>query len=664
MPGTYSITTSHIGYQMVTLSNIELKADEQRIVDIELVQTPVQTEQVIVTASRREQNLQEVPVSISTISAQSLVDHACVTVDDALRYVPGVNMMQDQVNIRGSTGYSRGVGARVLVLIDGLPYITGDTGEINWETLPIHQIERIEVVKGAGSALYGSSALGGVINIITKDIGEHTLTQFRIYSGLYDESKYPEWQWSKKPRFSSGGFISFESSLGDLGYLLSIARSVDESYRENDVYHRWNFYTKLRYTISQYQTLSLTANLLTRSHGNFFWWRSLKEATKPADTQLNGNVDSKRGNLSLSYREFLSKDFFYTIKGIYFGNFWKDDSAGRQNNISESHVTYLETQATYAIASSHFLTLGFAVNYDHIFSDIFGTHPGVGVAAFMQHEYAILEPLKITTGFRYDWQKVSALPSATQLSPKLGVLLSISPSLNIRTSIGMGFRYPSISELFTSVTTGVSQVKIVPNDSLKAERSFSIEAGLNYSWKDRFAIECALFHNGFSDLIEAGVDPNRLVIQFANVTKARIRGIEAGIKSNWFNRFLLTDINYTYVDPVDLNQNTVLKFRPRHLLYISTGMSHQKFDATIDYRYISRVEQIDENLVRFAPIIHGDHRVPIKVFDIGMGYVLSNWGIPLKVSFNIKNLFNYYYVELIGNLAPVRTFFLSVEGAF
>ena len=147
--------------------------------------------------------------------------------------------MQDQVNIRGSSGYSRGVGSRVLILIDGLPYITGDTGEIPWKTVPMFQIDRIEVVKGAGSALDGSSALGGVINVITKEMGETPEIRFRLFQGLYARPKYAEWNWSPNARFNSGGFVSYSNRVGSFGYLVSVSRMVDDSYRENDVYHRW-----------------------------------------------------------------------------------------------------------------------------------------------------------------------------------------------------------------------------------------------------------------------------------------------------------------------------------------------------------------------------------------------------------------------------------------
>jgi iron complex outermembrane receptor protein len=669
--GACDLTFSLVGYSTQTVRQIAVKPDTETHIDISLLQAALQTEQVVITASRREQSLKDVPVSVSTVTSKMISDHVSVTLDDALRYVPGVNMMMDQVNIRGSSGYSRGVGSRVLILIDGLPFITGDTGEINWETFPTFQIDRIEVVKGAGSALYGSSALGGVINIITKDIGETPTLQFRLFSGIYDRPSYSEWDWSSNSRFNTGGFVSYSNRIGPFGYLVNVSRMVDESYRLNDVYHRWGLYSKLNYIFSESQSAMLTTNIQWRKHGNFFWWKNLDEATRPADGQLSGEVNSTRGNVSIAYKNIISDQLFYSLKAIYYGNFWQDDSAGHVNNTAASHFAQFETQTTYAVSPIHIITLGLAGNYDYVYSDIFGSHPGIGAALYVQYEFTPASWLKMTAGFRYDWQRIwkevfssPVTSSPSQINPKIGLVLSPGPKTTLRASYGKGFRYPSMSELFTSVTTGVSQVKIVPNDSLKPERSVSFEIGGTQLIGERIFLDIALFQNDFYDLIEGGVDRDRFEIKFSNVTRARIRGFELGLKAEPLGRLLTTDFSYTYIDPVDLHQHTVLKFRPRHLFYASLTSMHRQLQIGLDFRYVSRVEAIDENLVLLAPIINGEQRVACKVIDARATYNLINLGLPLSVGLSVKNLTNYNYVELLGNLAPLRTYYLSIESSW
>ena len=664
--GKRSVVVSMIGYATKSVPDVIVDPGKTSSLSVHLSPQAVASQQVVVTASRREQNSNEVPVSIATVSASALANRITTTLDDALRYVPGVNLMYDQINIRGSSGYSRGVGTRVLLLFDGLPYLTGDTGEITWETIPVFQIDRIEVVKGAGSALYGSSALGGVINVITKDIPDGPNVGFRLFSGIYSKPGYDEWDWSPQPRFSSGGYVSYSDKSGPLGYLFSVSRSVDESFRENDAYHRWDLYLRSSYDLSPVQKLTLVGNVMLRSHGNFFWWKSLREATRPADIQRDGDVQSNRGNISLSYKEFASDKFFYTIKSIYYGNFWRDDSAGRINNVSASHYFYTEAQGTYVFSPANTFTAGVAANYDEVTSNLFGTHPGVGVALFAQDDLSLTGELKLTAGARFDWQRVSILPAGSQLNPKLGLVYALSESNSLRASLGTGFRYPAISELFTSVNTGVSQLNIVPNPDLKPESSISYEVGITQSFPGSVLLDAAVFQNNYTDLIEAGVETNHnpLEIKFANITKARILGAELDVKVDLIDRVLAAEGGYTYIDSRDLTTGEVLKFRPRHTLYGTLQLSVEHLTLVGDYRYLSRVESIDTNLVRFAPIADGDQLVPIKVADLRAFYEFSGEGLPIRLGLSVTNMFNYHYVELIGNLAPVRLVTFSIDGHF
>ncbi|MCX6135842.1 MAG: TonB-dependent receptor [Ignavibacteriales bacterium] len=676
-PGSYTVLVSILGYQRLTLDGVRVVRDERTSIELSIQPVPLQTEPVIITASRREQSLQEVPVSVATVTARMIADRNNITLDDALRYVPGVNVLSDQVNIRGSSGYNRGVGSRVLVLLDGMPYLTGDTGEINWESIPMFTVDRLEVVKGAGSALYGSSALGGVINVITKEAPATPELRFRMFSGMYDKPRYSEWDWSSKPRFNSGVAVSYAGTSGAISYLVSAGRTVDESYRENDTYHRCSLFAKLKYDLSGTQSLTISGNYIDRSHGNFFWWKSLAEATRVPESQRNGEVNSHRGNLSFAYKEFLSDKFFYTAKVIYFGNFWRDDSLGRVNNVSTSHLFSFDVQATYDLNSSNVLTFGVASNYDKVSANLFGTHPGVGAAAYVQDEVALTAELKLTAGLRFDWQKVSVLNSTAQLNPKFGIVYMPDKETSFRASFGSGFRYPAIGELYIESSTNVSAVAVLPNPDLKPETSLSYEVGVSRSLGQTVSVDLAVYSNDFRNLIEPSVGIKRYrpypaspvevegpVIQFENVTKARIQGVETVVRVEWWKKFLSTDVGYTYTWPLDLADNTVLKFRPRHLLYASGVFSWNALRLSADARYLSRIERIDENLVRLAPIVNGEQRVAIKIVDVRTSYDLVALKLPLRVGLNINNLLNYSYVELLGNLGPVRTYYLTIEGMF
>ncbi|MDP3442728.1 MAG: TonB-dependent receptor plug domain-containing protein, partial [Ignavibacteria bacterium] len=196
--GDYTLQASLIGYgkkiYKITKSNYA------RLIKIFLSEIILQTDQVIVSASKHIQNKIDLSVSTTVISPDILSNRNYQTFDELLRTVAGVQVNLEQVSIRGSSGYTKGAGTRVLVAINGIPFYSGDSGDIVWEIIPVTDIERIEVIKGPASSMYGSSAIGGVINIITKSFAKYPITQFQSYFGMYDKPSYDIWDWSESSR--------------------------------------------------------------------------------------------------------------------------------------------------------------------------------------------------------------------------------------------------------------------------------------------------------------------------------------------------------------------------------------------------------------------------------------------------------------------------------
>ncbi|HEY6906154.1 MAG TPA: TonB-dependent receptor plug domain-containing protein, partial [Ignavibacteriaceae bacterium] len=200
--GNYNLKFSAVGYENV-LRDITLK-DGPVILNIIMIPKAIQTDQVIVTAGKRQQYLSDLPVSADVIQSDEFSKKNLSNLENALRYVPGVNMTEDQISIRGSSGYSRGAGSRVLLALDGIPFYTGDTGETIWEMIPTPVIQRVEIIKGAASSLYGSTAIGGVVNVITSDIPEKPATFFNSFIGVYSRPSYDGWKWSDENRYFNG----------------------------------------------------------------------------------------------------------------------------------------------------------------------------------------------------------------------------------------------------------------------------------------------------------------------------------------------------------------------------------------------------------------------------------------------------------------------------
>lgn len=667
--GTYSLIVSMLGFQQKIIENVSVGSREMKTLTIALLPSPIQANPVVITATKHEQSLEEAPVSMSIVSAQMLEARNTISVDDALRYVPGVNLMQSQVNIRGSSGYSRGVGSRVQLLIDGLPMLTGDTGEIIFEAIPVFQIDRIEVVKGAGSALYGSSALGGVINIITKEIPEQPITRWKMYTGVYDSPSYDQWKWSSKTRAFNGEFFSHAQRLGDLSFVLSGSRVFDDGYRENDWFRRYDGYAKVKYDFSPFQSFTASTNLFYQYHGDFIWWKSLNDALQPDPSQENFSITSYRTNTNFLFKNFVNDEWYYEVKGIWVTGNWHEDSLSvREANASKSNVVNGEIQVSYTPSTQTIWTFGIAGNFDNVVSDLFGTHNGFGGAAYVQDEIKISDALTTTLGARFDVQQIEGLNSNQQINPKLGVTYELDSQTHLRASIGRGFRAPSIGELYVATNVSSSSISIVPSTDLRPEHSWTYEIGGTRALLPDLSADVSFFQSDFSDLIEAGVEidstRNAPVARFRNVTQARIQGIETNFHSELLNHSLSLDVNYTYNWPYDVQQKTILHFRPRHIASVNASYKYGALIFGSDFRFISRVDAIDENLVRLAPISDGDTRVPIYVNDVRVIANLVSFGLPLKASFNVNNLFRYNYVEIIGNIAPLRNFVLTLEGAF
>ena len=156
--GEHQVEVSYIGYENYTTA-ILVSANTVNALDISLAETVNILQTATVTTGRYEKPLSETTVSLEILKSTLIVNTNATSLDIALDKVPGVNIVGGQANIRGGSGFSFGAGSRVLVLVNDLPALQADSGVPNWGDLPIENIEQVEVVKGAASALYGSAAL-------------------------------------------------------------------------------------------------------------------------------------------------------------------------------------------------------------------------------------------------------------------------------------------------------------------------------------------------------------------------------------------------------------------------------------------------------------------------------------------------------------------------
>ncbi|MFA6571151.1 MAG: TonB-dependent receptor, partial [Bacteroidota bacterium] len=372
--GNYNLIISFIGYE-ISEQKVNLKAGENLTVNVSIKSQPLRTEEIVVSANKRIQAVQDVPVTTSVIDSRSLQERNIVKADEALQYISGVNLIGDQVSIRGSSGFAYGVGSRVAFLIDGMPVLSGDQGDIKFDALPIFNIERIEIVKGAGSALYGTGALGGVINLITKEPLEQAEYKIRTFAGIYTKPTYKEWQYRDNLSSFAGFDAGFSQKTGNLGITLSGGTKRDESYTLFNDSFRWNLFSKLKYNFSNSFSLSMLGSFATEDKAEWVYWNSLDSATRPpTGTDLNTRINSSKLTLNADFQYiFDNGDFLDYKSGWYstdFKNNLKTDNA--EYRASKANSIYNEITLNNRLGEKFLLTYGLNHSLNTVDASIYG----------------------------------------------------------------------------------------------------------------------------------------------------------------------------------------------------------------------------------------------------------------------------------------------------
>jgi len=646
-------------------------------IEIQLEQNNFQSDNIVVSANKKVESIQDVPISVSLISSQDLKIRQMNSVDVALQYVPGVQVNRDNISIRGSSGFSYGVGSRVSMLIDGFPLLSGDNGDIKFDALPMFNTKSIEVVKGAGSALYGTSAIGGVINLITEDNYDDKLINFRIYSGFYTKPKYDSWVYQDELNFDSGFDFTVKKKINDLGILINTGLVDRNSWRDYDKKSIINSLVKLDYKINDYQKLKFISNISIAENDDWAFWNSLDSATiPPADVDRSIKVNSDKYAFMLGYENILTNSTIMNIKsGLYlteyYNNYPKDNEEYRQSRANSYNN---EVQFNSILNKSNNLTYGVNLLLNDVNSAVFSDRKQFIYSAYSQYERNQVLNLFgngvkwiFTLGGRIDYEDIKDITSEVQFSPKIGNNFQFDEHNTLKLSGGRGFRAPQIAERFSQIRFQGFQV--IENFDLTPETSWSAE--LAYTHENKvfgipFLVDFAFFQNNMQNLIEASFsEGGNTSIQFQNVSEARIRGIETSVKA-FFGDFGF-DLSATVLDPIDLsssNYGEVLKYRAKFVSQNKLFYQYKDLRLEIDYRYYSRIERIDELLA--LEINDANVRNHSNIVDVRLNYNTKNiFGdkYDYDITINCFNIFDYYYTQMVGNLGKTRHISLQLRAS-
>ncbi len=283
LPGSYRLTCSAIGFEKKTRA-VSVMPQRTIRVTFRLEQTSIRMNDVVMTASKYQQAIEDIPVRIDLIKPEDISTRNAITLSKALKYVAGVQTAGDNISIKGSSSFSYGLGTRTLVLLDGVPFLSGDESKVIFDAIPVSEIQQVEVMKGAGSALYGSNAMGGVINIITKKPqSDSSYAAASIYSGFYETPHYEQWRWSDSRRTFRGALLSYKTAFQGVASNFALNYHHNNNFKENADFRSWNFYGKFRFDLGANNHWRIESGWLNREQGGFIFWQDLNNALRPGN---------------------------------------------------------------------------------------------------------------------------------------------------------------------------------------------------------------------------------------------------------------------------------------------------------------------------------------------------------------------------------------------
>lgn len=601
--------------------------------------------QAVITPSRLNLQKYKTSATISVITGKQLEHQKAFSIEEALRNLPGVYVQaagtpgeQTIIRIRGADG------DQILVLVNGVQVNSPWNGYFDFANLTTDNVERIEVLKGNQSALYGSDALGGVINVITKK-GRGGLKS-SVKAGAGNQKTYRE-------------VFNNERGWEKFNYSFSVSRIDSSGQYEKDSYSNTSLSGQAELKLSDSLSMEHTMryNKAYKEIGVSFFSVSSSLLQSFFDENWSNNNQLFLNNLTIKHQP--TGMWSYTIQGsIVSEELVLDDKAS-----PESNVDYFFTLNTvrYTIRNQHDFYIGkndiitFGVEYKEEKADRLRESPSIlqikekknNLGIYFQNILTLNNVFFLTTGFRAD--KYTGF--GYTYNPKISAAYRfLSTGTKIKSSWGTGFKAPSIQELYTPV---------LGNPDLKPEKTNSYEVGIEQQMFDhRVKIELVFFHTDFEDLIQrsqTGVD---------NIGKAKTEGIEFSIHYFPISNLDLSG-NYTFQKAENKDTGTPLR-RPENIWNFNIFYKHkEKLDLNLDISIVGEkfydYDFIWVDGTRLEGALAGYQKI-----DLAFSYLVKKWSYTneLKVFTKINNLLDQEYFENKGFKAPGITFFTGLQLSF
>lgn len=514
------------------VSDFEIYAEPVRV-DFTLAPVPFE-ETVVVTATRTEKRLDEVPVRTEVVSRETIERTAARTLADAIEFTTGVRVESDCQNCNFQQVRLLGLeGAYSQILVDGEPLVSSLAQVYGLEHIPAQMIDRVEVVKGGGSAVYGPGSVAGVVNVITRVPG---------HSGGFVESRYETMDgepagslgaavdWVPRATTQSRAFAQLDrvepvDLTGD-GFTESSRRRL-EALGLQLSQDLWGGGGRLRMDVGRVHEDRRGGDSLDRPE---------------SEAMIAESVDSTRDHVSasfwhrtgrwLDYR--LTTSYVHTARDSYYGSGMDPNAYG----FSDNPLWVVDAQVN-GYASRRLLSAGVQWTSDHLEDaqpayERFTNETYRNLGAYLQDDWSVVRGVQVLYGVRADQH--SALDRVV-FSPRLALRLTPRPDWGLRASVARGFRAPQVFDEDLHITQVGGEGQIIRNAADLREES-STNLVLSSEWTPSFhggnaLVELSAFHTRLGDLflVREAEDPERPGAEFERVNggQARVYGVEANL---------------------------------------------------------------------------------------------------------------------------------------
>jgi len=577
-----------------------------------------QEEEVVVTATRTGQSRLESPGMTEVITQEEITASGSTDIAEILAkkgFVVSTNGGKANVASIHLDGFSAG---QTLVLVNGIPANTGSAGMVDLTYIPAAGIQKIEVVHGPLSALYGSNALGGVVNIITDLTGE--------------------------PRndvlFAAGHNATREIQLAirQPRYGLAIGGFVTDGFRERTE-------ADTRHLLAQYDLYQNETGYAVISLAHL-----AKDAQVPgsltfpqiADADTESNELNLRGRFQSNGWLFDYKVFGQTLDYRYV--------SGSLPAVYETRTVGLDLAGQYTRDAHQFL-VGVTLRHDDFESNFIGDHVIDNGGFFLQDTWRINGQWQLVSGLRWDTGSVSSSP----VTPRFGVIYRVSEDLTLKLGYGKAFRAPTVNDLYYP-----NDEDCVGNPNLRPELSERYEVSGEWKYGSQ-SWRAHLFKANMKDGISW--QPEGIMYKPKNIDKMKVDGVILSW-NNQFNSLFSAGIRYSWIDKTGWNPATAsysdnLNYFGSGRWTFNTGFHYEKWSGGLDWHWISNRCSQQTYDANFTPI---DVKMPdYHLVNLNVAYQMKP-SVSLRLA--VSNLLDKSYQIHYGYPMPGREIMLSMNTTF